>query len=288
MILSFIVIAVFILSFLIYKAYRNTHEVIVNIINPVEITSSAYASPLRVLQISDLHLENLSISPEVLYEKLKHEDFDLIALTGDYLDKTKSIPKLIPYLTIFQKLSPTYGTFAVLGNHDYRLQEKNLLILKRTLAQYNVCTLQNENKTLTINGISFHIIGIDDPHTNRDNLNLAYKGIPEEGYRLVLTHDPNVILQMKDFDFHYLLSGHFHGGQICWPKPYHLKKFGKLVQLNLIKGLIDYEGKLLYINEGLGQTLFNVRVGSRPEITIHELNLFEQAAIKTEELGEVI
>lgn len=285
--LSIMLLAVSVLSFFIDKAYRNTHEVILNIINPAVVTS-ANGSLLRVLQISDLHIENLSISPEVLYEKLKHLDLDIIALTGDYLDKTKSIPKLIPYLKVFQKLCPTYGTFAVLGNHDYRLHEKNLQILKRTLEQYHICILQNENKTLPIKGHLLHIIGIDDSHTKRDNINLAYKGIPEKGYRLVLTHDPNIILKMKNFDFHYLLSGHFHGGQICWPKPYHLKKFGKLVKLNLIKGLIDYNGKIFYINEGLGQTLFNIRVGSRPEITIHELNIFEQAAIETGELEEVI
>ena len=43
--------------------------------------------------------------------------------------------------------------------------------------------------------------------------------------------------------------------------------------MNMIKGLHTYDGKPFYINEGLGQTGVNIRVGSRPEITIHELTL---------------
>lgn len=33
------------------------------------------------------------------------------------------------------------------------------------------------------------------------------------------------------------------------------------------------DGKPFYINEGLGQTGVNIRIGSRPEITLHELSL---------------
>src|SRR5690625_5328224 len=55
---------------------------------------------LHVLHISDMHLENISVTPKQLYETLKGERIDLIALTGDFLDKAKSIPKLEKYLTV--------------------------------------------------------------------------------------------------------------------------------------------------------------------------------------------
>src|SRR5690606_24864151 len=98
------------------------------------------------------------------------------------------------------------------------------------------------------------------------------------GYQLVLTHDPNAVLHMKNYSFDYLLSGHFHGGQILYPKAYHLAKMGKLPKMNMIKGLHEYDGKTFYISEGLGQTGVNLRVGSRPEITIHKL--YTQASEK--------
>ncbi|WP_241663202.1 metallophosphoesterase [Peribacillus simplex] len=273
MILLFFMLIFLVLVYFIYRANKNTKVAIVNTVAPVSANVSPNCSNLRVLQLSDMHLENLSISPEKLYNQLKQENFDLIALTGDYLDRTKSIPKIIPYLEVIQQFNPKYGIYAVFGNHDYILREESFGRLKALFEQYDIKTMQNQNDTIIVEGNLIYIIGIDDYHTKRSNLSLAYNGLIEKGYRLVLTHDPNLVLQMEKFDFDYLLAGHFHGGQICWPKPYHLKKFGKLVRLNLIKGLIHYQGKVFYINEGLGQTLFNIRIGSRPEITIHELTI---------------
>ncbi|CAM3722720.1 metallophosphoesterase [Mesobacillus zeae] len=224
------------------------------------------------MHLSDLHLENISISPNELYHKLKSEEIDLIVLTGDFLDRTRTIPKLGPYLRALCQINAKYGMYAVLGNHDYVLRGNNLQLLKDTLEQHGCTVLQNSSKLISIDGISVNIIGIDDFSTRRSNLAASYANL-EPGYNLVLTHDPNIVLHMQKFHFDYLLSGHFHGGQICYPKAYHLVKMGKLVRMNMIKGLHHHDGKPFYINEGLGQTGVNIRVGSRPEITFHQLSL---------------
>ncbi|SDZ63394.1 hypothetical protein SAMN05421736_12341 [Evansella caseinilytica] len=268
------------LYYLFYRAYRNTHEVQINTVTLQDTkgTPLTGSTMLRVLQLSDLHLEHLSVTPDKLYESLKDQRFDLIALTGDFLDRPKSIPKLVPYLKVLQQLEPEYGTFAVFGNHDYKLRVRSFRQLQQVLSAFQVKMLQNEHVTIDAAGKIVHVIGIDDHHSKKNDVESAYRGLPENGYSLVLTHDPNVVMEMEDKHFDYMLTGHFHGGQICWPKPYHLMKFGKLVRLNLIKGLIHYNGKAVYINEGLGQTGVNIRVGSRPEITIHELMLSSEAA----------
>jgi predicted MPP superfamily phosphohydrolase len=253
------------------KAYKNTHDVVINKIKIDPDHSEQFVPTLKILQLSDLHLENISISPEQLYEKLRKERIDLIALTGDFLDRKRTIPKLIPYLEVLNKLNAKYGIYAILGNHDYLLR-KNLSTLVDTLEKYNCKVLKNTNEMITVHGKLLNIIGIDDFSTKRSDLSASYKGI-KPGINLVLTHDPNIVLHMKDYYFDYLLSGHFHGGQICYPKAYHLVKMGKLARMNIIKGLHFQDGKPFYINEGLGQTSVNIRVGSRPEITIHELPL---------------
>ncbi|WP_342048143.1 metallophosphoesterase [Bacillus sp. OTU530] len=271
----FILILLFLGTVLLfYRAYKNTHRVALNRVNLSNINSNQLqGSHLNVLQISDMHLENISISPEHLYNKLAGEKIDIIALTGDFLDKKRSIPKLIPYLKVFKRLNPCYGIYAVFGNHDYRLKQKDFEVLRNTLEQYGCKTLQNENDSIVVEGKLIHIIGIDDLHSKRSNLQTSYSGL-KEGYRLVLTHDPNIVLNMKGWHFDYLLSGHFHGGQIHWPKPYHLIKLGRtMMKMNMIKGLHYFEDKPFYISEGLGQTSINIRVGSRPEITIHQLSL---------------
>ncbi|WP_458413137.1 metallophosphoesterase [Schinkia sp. CFF1] len=281
--MELIIIALFLVIpvYLIKKAHNNTKDVVINRVKINKDYANKNNPTLNILQLSDLHLENISISPNELYEKLKNEEIDLIALTGDYLDRKWTIPKLIPYLEPLNKLNPKYGIYAVLGNHDYVLRKQNQKKLVNILEQYHCKVLFNENDLIYVDNHPVNIIGIDDFHTKRSDLEASFNGITS-GTNLVLTHDPNIVLHMKKYHFDYLLSGHFHGGQICYPKAYHLVKMGKLARMNKIKGFHLQDGKPYYINEGLGQTGVNIRVGSRPEITIHELPLqiVENAAVK--------
>ncbi len=267
-----VLIAIMIVYYFIRKANKNTYNVKLNKIDVQPTRDYVNPTQMNVLHLSDLHLENLSISPEELYNKVKDEKIDLIAITGDFLDRKRSIPKLVPYLDILKRITPTHGIYAVFGNHDYFLRNKNFEKLKQLLEEYGVKTFQNENESLVIHGHRLNLIGIDDFSSKRSNLIESYSSL-KAGYNLVLTHDPNLVLHMKDYHFDYLLSGHFHGGQICYPKPYHLVKMGKLVRMNMIKGFHIHDGKRFYINEGLGQTGVNIRVRSNPEITIHRLTL---------------
>jgi uncharacterized protein len=258
-----------ILLMLFYKAHRNTREVAINNVTISHMKLSNKG--LKILHLSDIHLENISISSEELFRSVSNQQIDLIALTGDFLDRKKSIPKLIPYLQMLGRLSPRLGIYAVFGNHDYFLKGKYFQQLKQTLEENGCITLQNEHVSLNVDGEIYNIIGIDDNHSHHSDIGKSYQNLPK-GYNLVLTHDPNIVLEMKAYPYDYLLSGHFHGGQINWPKPYHLLRMGKLVRMNVIKGLHYYDGKPFYISEGLGQTGVNIRIGSRPEITFHQIS----------------
>lgn len=260
------IILIALISVVLFYAHQNTKSaVFTRITLPIQ---QAWDGELQILHLSDLHMENLSISPDQLYEELKGEKIDLIALTGDYLDRSRSIPKFMKYIDKLQELPTTHGIFIVFGNHDYVLKAKDFCRLKEALEEKGCHVLINENRQIIHHGKKFHIIGIDDYHSGRSKIQKAYQGITD-GFRLVLTHDPNIVLQMKNVHFDYLLSGHFHGGQIHYPKAYHLAKMGKLPKMDIIKGLHYHENKPFYISEGLGQTGFNIRLRSKPEITMH-------------------
>lgn len=263
-------IVLILLCYFLYKGYQNTHSFVLNEIKVETDSETSKNTSLNILHISDMHIENISVTPERLIESIDSKRIDLIALTGDFLDRKRSIPKIIPYLKVLRKLQPVYGAYAVFGNHDYILNRKSFARLKKVLNEHGFKTLQNENKQIQVQGKCVNIIGIDNFSTNHSDLLKAFDGV-EEGSNLVLTHDPNVVLKMNEYHFDYLLSGHFHGGQIHWPKPYHLRKMGKLVKMNMVKGLHLLNGRPFYISEGLGQTGVNIRVGSRPEVTIHHL-----------------
>ncbi|ERI09287.1 metallophosphoesterase [Aneurinibacillus aneurinilyticus] len=257
-------------------AYRNTFDVA---IQKVEVdVDFPRGKELNILHLSDMHIENLSITPENLYDKIKHLKIDLIALTGDQLEREKNIQPFMKYIEVLKKVQAPYGIYVVFGNHDYFLRQSSVESFREILESYGCIVMQNENKTLHLGNAVLNIIGIDDFSTRRSNLVQSYKGVGQ-GVNLVLTHDPNIVLHMKGASFDYLLSGHFHGGQIHWPKPYHLMKMGKLARMNIIKGLHYYNEKPFYISEGLGQTGINMRAGCRPEITLHTLKGKENKSV---------
>lgn len=214
--MSFIITILIITSLivLVRVGYKNTKLVNVKHVH-INKKSSESKTTIHVLHISDMHLENISITPGELYDILKDEKIDLIALTGDFLDRKRSIPKMAKYLEVLNKLQPAYGSYAVFGNHDYVLNEKYFHELEQLLKQYGVKTMRNTNDTLYVEGQAVNIVGIDDYSTKRGNLDKSYENVNEKDYTLVLTHDPNIVLRMKKYHFDYFLSGHFHGGQIC-------------------------------------------------------------------------
>ncbi len=264
-----ILVAIIAVTIICYYAYQNTHKPITNNVK-IQLKNNQSSNPIKILHLSDFHMEKISITPQNLFNELDQKNIDLIALTGDYLEKLKNIDKFLEYLDVLYKLNPKYGVYVVFGNHDYLLKDK-IDYFQKIIENTGAIVLRNENRSITIEGQNVNLIGIDDYKTKRSNIEKSYENL-QSGVNIVLTHDPNVVLHMKNYHFDYLLSGHFHGGQIYWPKPFHLVKMGKLPRKNIIKGLNFSHEKPFYINDGLGQTLLNLRIGSRPEITLHTLN----------------
>lgn len=139
-------------------------------INDFNVNTQVDEEPFRVLHISDMQLENISVSPSHLYSILNDQPIDLIALTGDFLDRKRTIPKLLPYLKVLNELHPKHGIYAVFGNHDYVLRDLDFIKLKQLLEENGCITMINENDVLWNNGRKINIIGIDDYCTNRSNV----------------------------------------------------------------------------------------------------------------------
>ena len=79
MFLLFTIFIVTILSILFYKGYTNTKQVLVNnvFISDANLDTRVNEEPFRVLHISDMHLENISVSPAHLYSILNGQSIDL-------------------------------------------------------------------------------------------------------------------------------------------------------------------------------------------------------------------
>ncbi|EGL82130.1 metallophosphoesterase [Caldalkalibacillus thermarum TA2.A1] len=259
---------------LLSKGYWNTFHPEVKHIR-LKTVHNFGAKQMRILHLSDIHIEKLSVTPEKVIQLAGKETYDFIALTGDYLDKVKSIDPFIQFLKGITQIPTRFGIYAVWGNHDWVIGP-HLPRLKQKMESLGVTVLCNESVTTRHSGGQLHIIGIDDHHSGHSNVEQAFQDVPENGFRLVLTHDPLIVNHMP-YPFDYLLCGHLHSGQIYYPLPLHSLTWGIKPFRKHLCGLHRSRQGTYYISGGLGQTGANLRIGCRPEITIHHIEQVSQS-----------
>lgn len=219
---------------------------------------------IRVLQISDLHVEKLRISPERLTRLIKKEAPDYIFLTGDFTRKYRHLSKVQRYAHAIVK--PGIPVFAVLGNHDHSLDFTALNQLIRILESAGIQVLSN--RSILVDNLQ--IVGIDDFGSKKSKVDKAFATIDPSKPILVITHDPNLVLSINR-KYTYLMAGHFHGMQFNVPFLFQFIDKGKLAKGGIYKGMHSGTHGKFYISKGIGQAGINARFLIRSEVTLHEL-----------------
>ncbi|WP_366181497.1 metallophosphoesterase [Actinomyces timonensis] len=274
--------------------------------------------PITILHLADLHLTDRTEARVAWVRGLAAERPDVVISTGDHLSFASGLEPLQRALEPFVGLP---GAF-VLGDHDYyssvfKLPTRYLRRDPRTadaagareqlveLPWREVIALQasggwadltNARGALTVRGRRVDLVGVDDPHAERDSY-----PVPDDGsdgaasaallppildrsgraLRLGLAHAPyqRVLDAMTDDGVALALAGHTHGGQLCLPG------FGALVtncdldRRRVTQRLSQWPGRIgdpsaagdmyLHVSAGLGTSPYTpVRVACRPEATL--------------------
>lgn len=227
----------------------------------VERSGAPLRLGIKILQISDIHIERNRIKPQRLARIIREERPDLICLTGDFVDRASAIRRLPPFLQPLRELGvPTY---AVLGNHDYFL--KDVAGLVQTLRDQDVVVLRNEMRQV----LGLQLVGIDDFCSRHHDVKVL-NGLDPTRPVVIITHDPTITLFLKQ-RYDYLMAGHLHGKQFAVPFLFKMKDFGPLAAAGIYQGRHRSAQGLYYISKGIGQSAINVRFLVRSEVTIHEL-----------------
>jgi predicted MPP superfamily phosphohydrolase len=200
---------------------------------------------LSLVQISDIHVGKFVHADYLNFvvgeaRKLKP---DFYALTGDFVSFAKDVPLIGK---IFKGLKAPLGVYAVLGNHDHWADAPALC---RVLKRDGVRVLLNETVFLKRKGKTLALMGVDDKWTGDPNVGAVLKA--EGDAKILLAHQPDHFYLAKKTGAHLQLSGHCHGGQICFPVIGPLvvpSNHGRKYAAGFIR-----EGKpTLFINRGIG------------------------------------
>jgi predicted MPP superfamily phosphohydrolase len=246
------------------------------------------AEPLRLLHLSDLHMMPTQRRKQDWVAALAGTDPDLVVVTGDNLAHPDAVPGVLRALDPLLDLP---GAF-VFGSNDYRGPVwKNPLAylgpereyvqgvelpseeLRAALTGSGWADLNNARTVLKAGGRSVELVGVDDPHVERDDY-ASVAGAASHGADLHLgvTHTPAspVLDAMAADGFSLLLAGHTHGGQVCVPGYGALTTNCDLPR-SMAKGLHRWPGTdaWLHVSAGLGtHPTAPVRFACRPEATV--------------------
>ncbi|MFO0435676.1 MAG: metallophosphoesterase [Sphingobacteriaceae bacterium] len=222
---------------------------------------------LKIIQISDLHLQSFNSQLKKLAKNINEQKPDLIFITGDSVDNKKNVFILNQFLGAIDK---SIKKFAILGNWEY-WGNVDLEELRLTYSENNCELLINNSRQLTFKNKTISITGVDDYVGGNADIDLALKEFKQSDYHIILNHCPEygdeIAQKLKGkISYDFMLSGHTHGGQV---NLFGFVPFTPQGSGDYLKGW--YKDKNIYVSKGIGTSIFPVRFMAKAEIAIFKL-----------------
>ena len=248
----------------------------------VEIKSPKLAGrpPVRVLHVSDLHVERITTREQRLVELAEELRPDLIVFTGDllnlsYLDDARAQADCREVLS---KLHAPLGVYAISGSPSVDRPH----VVSKVLDGLDIRHLDNRVEPLTLSPGDeplMALVGVtctNDAKRDGKTFRQVAAGVPNNPstpFTLLLYHSPDLMPEAARAGVDLFLAGHTHGGQIRLPLVGALltsSKYWKRYEM----GLYVEGNTRLYVSRGIGMEGLGApraRLFCPPEIELFEL-----------------
>jgi len=198
---------------------------------------------------------------EYIIEETLNMQADLIAITGDLVDK----PHCLDWIDdTFGRLHAPAGVYYILGNHDERVDVGEL---HRRLAGHDLINIGSRWQEITIRDQRVVLAGNELPWfvPAADLENAPPKDAEGEPLRILLSHSPDQFYWAQTHQVDLMLAGHTHGGQFRFPL------IGAIVTpcregTRFAMGTYYRPPTVLHVSRGLSGTT-HVRIGCPPELS---------------------
>jgi uncharacterized protein len=232
------------------------------------------APPLRVLHLSDFHVERLTRREEKVLKWIGELRPDVIVYTGDllnysYLDDERARADCVQLLA---QIRAPLGVYAIAGTPLIDTPEVQAAIYSQVP---HIRLLRNE--AVEIEGYpQLQIMGLTcthDPLLDAPKLDRVRAAAPPEKFALLLYHSPDLMPEASRAGIDLYLCGHTHGGQIrlpLWGAVVTSSKYGRRYAM----GRYQVGSTTLYVTRGIGlegKGAPRMRFLCPPEIELFEL-----------------
>lgn len=230
--------------------------------------------PARMVLLADLHAgpEDADWVDEQVAAAISLRP-EAIILLGDY-HKSDDEALNMPMEELARRLAPLREhcpVYYVMGNHDRgrrRAQVKTAFdAVGFTFVENKDTELQFANGCRAVlRGMAFRSENLSPGGQLR---RFSAERLPTDCPLLVATHSP---FHFFRYELHgeLVMTGHTHGGMVCWPGGSPLVSIGRWETDELRGGLHagKVEGQQVYVSRGTGTSSFPMRVFCSPEITL--------------------
>jgi uncharacterized protein len=231
--------------------------------------------PLRILQLTDLHIERLTHREHAVLASVAALQPDLIVLTGDYLNEEYLGDPVTRQTArdVLAQLHAPQGVYAVSGTIDPPD------IMAALFDGLDITVLDDAVHRLSLAGGDVYLMGVSNLQWARGTagdgvaLKRLMQTVPAGAYSVLLYHTPDLIDTASALGVNLYLAGHTHGGQIRLPFYGALITFsayGRRYQM----GRYTLGPTTLYVSRGLGMEglgLPRVRLLCPPEVDVISL-----------------
>jgi hypothetical protein len=227
---------------------------------------------LRVAALADLHVGAPFVGLDKLRQVVAETNrtrANLVVLLGDYVIHGVRGGQFVepePIAHELRLLTAPLGVFAVLGNHDRWLDGPRV---QHAFQSQGIEVLENRVTQIHSGGGRFWLAGLGDLWTGDPDVTGTLARVPTEAPLLCMTHNPDVFPSLPA-RVSLTLAGHTHGGQVDLPllgRRIVPSKFGE----RYASGLIQEQGRLLFVTSGIGTSILPIRFRVPPEIAVLDL-----------------
>jgi predicted MPP superfamily phosphohydrolase len=208
---------------------------------------SGDAPPIRIVQLSDIHIVTYGPRERQVAARVKQLQPDLILLTGDYFNALGTQPRAA-LREMLEDLEAPYGIYATTGNVDLPPT-----IMMDMFGPTGARILDNQAVDIEIHGQQIHLVGLSAHGSVLSGLHEMEK-LQDQGadrFRMLLFHYPDFIRLAPEAHIDLYLSGHTHGGQARVPF-YGALHINSLWENDYEMGRYDVEDTVLFVSRGIG------------------------------------
>lgn len=231
----------------------------------------------KIVQISDLHNKKFGENEERLLNKIREVSPDIIVITGDLIDRRRyDLDTALMFICGAKEIAPIYY---VAGNHEG--WSKKYEQIEKSLKNAGVNVVNNDQAEIKIGNGQINIMGLLDPSfwaesyqkvTDVSKMEEYLKSLPEnDGFRITLSHRPELIDLYAKYKLDLVFSGHAHGGQFRLPFIGGLYAPSQGVFPKYTSGAHKKGNTTMIVSRGLGNSKFPIRLNNRPEVVVATL-----------------